>query len=408
MTDPARPMAVDQVALKRGPTPASAVLATQAMLEHAFRHVECDALVDVDLFEVARHLADYGAAEVDRARLSSPGRDGVEKALRLCVEFIRMFKEDGAALLGEGVHTGLRKGTDADDAAFIWRAIDMSKTTAWRDATTFAHDPFFSMWGGDKALSAGNAALATHGGEAGAQAGEGVWNEALEAAAKAVESLRREVPYDFNRHPCTTTMSRAAAAIRGLKRRHDPDCGLLYDDGPEECTCDPTPRANPTAADEAQEVGECPRVDEADLSELDAFLAAYPDEPDGDLVNRIEDDDLLTWGILRRIRTTFAYQREEALASMRGGEVEREAARWRALISSDRIRVMGVAGFDCASDGSVTLREGPGWHHMGLEVWDSHPAKGDESDVRGRKVLLAYVDHRAALRADAATDEVAK
>jgi len=127
----------------------------------------------------AQHLPDAEAQRLTTAYIAAhrqrtdPDAAGVEKALRLCVEFIRMFKEDGAALLGEGIHTGLRKGTDADDAAFIWRAIDMSRSTAWRDATTFAHDPFFSMWGGEKALSAGEAALATHGGT-GAQAGEGV------------------------------------------------------------------------------------------------------------------------------------------------------------------------------------------------------------------------------------------
>lgn len=38
----------------------------------------------------------------------------------------------------------------------------------------------------------------------------------LEEAAKAVEGLQRQVPYEYNRHPCSTTMKRAAAAIRAL------------------------------------------------------------------------------------------------------------------------------------------------------------------------------------------------
>lgn len=42
-------------------------------------------------------------------------------------------------------------------------------------------------------------------------------------------------------------------------------------------------------------------ADALDISELDVFLAAYSDEPDGDLVNREETDDLLTWGVLRRV-----------------------------------------------------------------------------------------------------------
>lgn len=37
-----------------------------------------------------------------------------------------------------------------------------------------------------------------------------------ERAAEAVEALRREIPYERNQHPCSTTKRRAAAAIRAL------------------------------------------------------------------------------------------------------------------------------------------------------------------------------------------------
>jgi len=80
-------------------------------------------------------------------------------------------------------------------------------------------------------------------------------------------------------------------------------------------------------------------------------------------------------------------------------EAERDAARWRALWSSARIRMMGCAGFDFADDGTVTPRAAG--QHLGVEVWDTHPAQGDREDSRGRRVLLAYVDARA----DAATVE---
>lgn len=80
----------------------------------------------------------------------------------------------------------------------------------------------------------------------------------------------------------------------------------------------------------------------------------------------------------------------------RDAEIARDAARWRALWSSDRIRMMGCAGFDFADDGSVTPRA-EGGQHLGVEVWNKHPAQGDGEDSRGRKVLLAYVDARAAL-----------
>ena len=40
---------------------------------------------------------------------------------------------------------------------------------------------------------------------------------ALEEAAKVAEGLKREVPYEHNQYPCTTTMGRIATAIRALK-----------------------------------------------------------------------------------------------------------------------------------------------------------------------------------------------
>lgn len=45
-----------------------------------------------------------------------------------------------------------------------------------------------------------------------------------------------------------------------------------------------------------------------DVVELYVFLSAYADEPDGDLVNRVDNDNLLTWGILRRLYAALAQQ----------------------------------------------------------------------------------------------------
>lgn len=50
-------------------------------------------------------------------------------------------REEACSLLGEGVHTGLRKGSDASDSGTLWRAIFESKTTAWSDALDYA------VWG---------------------------------------------------------------------------------------------------------------------------------------------------------------------------------------------------------------------------------------------------------------------
>lgn len=91
------------------------------------------------------------------------------------------------------------------------------------------------------------------------------------------------------------------------------------------------------AADRLTDTGEGAtdggEVDEADVSELDAFLAAYADEPDGDLVNRVENDDLLTWGILRRCLASLRPIPEDpeekdiaTIAYMMGAKDERDRA----------------------------------------------------------------------------------
>ncbi|WBO23901.1 hypothetical protein [Sphingomonas abietis] len=87
--------------------------------------------------------------------------EGLRAALTKCLAFIEKFRDNGVELLAEGVHAGLRKGTDAIDAGQLHSAISRSSTSAWGDAVQFAHDPFFSMWGGDEAIREARAALAT-------------------------------------------------------------------------------------------------------------------------------------------------------------------------------------------------------------------------------------------------------
>ena len=45
------------------------------------------------------------------------------------------------SILGEGIHTGLRKGSEAPSAMPLWRAISASDDGAWGDALGFA------IWG---------------------------------------------------------------------------------------------------------------------------------------------------------------------------------------------------------------------------------------------------------------------
>ena len=50
-------------------------------------------------------------------------------------------KDVAAELIGEGVHTGLRKGSEAKSSGPLWRAISESNDGAWSDALAYC------MWG---------------------------------------------------------------------------------------------------------------------------------------------------------------------------------------------------------------------------------------------------------------------
>lgn len=45
--------------------------------------------------------------------------------------------ETACSLIGEGVHTGLRKGSDAPNSAVLWRGISDSTDSAWPDAVEY-------------------------------------------------------------------------------------------------------------------------------------------------------------------------------------------------------------------------------------------------------------------------------
>lgn len=45
--------------------------------------------------------------------------------------------EELAEQIGMGIHTGLRKGSDAPSSGPLWRAISESKDSAWSDATAY-------------------------------------------------------------------------------------------------------------------------------------------------------------------------------------------------------------------------------------------------------------------------------
>jgi hypothetical protein len=88
-----------------------------------------------------------------------------------------------------------------------------------------------------------------------------------------------------------------------------------------------------------------------------------------------------------------------ALAGMR-----EDAERWRALMASQRIRVMGSSGLYWDDDGRVH-RRADGHMHLGVELWNQHEAPHPSAEFpqdRCRELLTFYV---ARVRADLAGQE---
>jgi hypothetical protein len=54
-------------------------------------------------------------------------------------------QETATSLIGEGVHTGLRRGTEAPSSGPLWRAINDADDGAWEDALAFCMDGLESM-----------------------------------------------------------------------------------------------------------------------------------------------------------------------------------------------------------------------------------------------------------------------
>jgi hypothetical protein len=52
-------------------------------------------------------------------------------------EFEEVSASELASIVAEGVHTGLRKGSEAPDSMDLWRAISNSDSDAWSDAARF-------------------------------------------------------------------------------------------------------------------------------------------------------------------------------------------------------------------------------------------------------------------------------
>lgn len=73
---------------------------------------------------------DDDAGDEARAAAADDARDAAP--------WVPVSKDLAMEVMGESVHTGLRRGSDADDAHDIWLAISQSKTSAWSDALDYA------------------------------------------------------------------------------------------------------------------------------------------------------------------------------------------------------------------------------------------------------------------------------
>lgn len=59
--------------------------------------------------------------------------------------YIAVEDDEFAGQLAVGMHTGLRKGSDAPSSGPLWQAINASTDTAWVDAARFCVDGLKSM-----------------------------------------------------------------------------------------------------------------------------------------------------------------------------------------------------------------------------------------------------------------------
>ena len=60
------------------------------------------------------------------------------------VTWVPVDDNEAASLIGEGVHTGMRKGSDRPDSHTLWKAVQ-SHDDVWSDALAYCIDGLSSM-----------------------------------------------------------------------------------------------------------------------------------------------------------------------------------------------------------------------------------------------------------------------
>lgn len=92
------------------------------------------------------------AACADLTSLQATTPQPQDELLREARDWMKELR-DKPDVIAEGVHAGLRKGTDEKGAHEAWQAVGNIQGQGWLHAVGFAVDPFFSMWGGDKIIA---------------------------------------------------------------------------------------------------------------------------------------------------------------------------------------------------------------------------------------------------------------
>jgi len=120
-------------------------------LERAVERLEADMTACGKSWLVVVHKADL--------RLILAANRKMREALEGLLQMADVLTGDHVA---EGVHTGLRKGSNAADADALWKAIRASKTSAWSDACAFFADSMTNDFCGfGKQIKAARSALST-------------------------------------------------------------------------------------------------------------------------------------------------------------------------------------------------------------------------------------------------------
>lgn len=193
---------------------------------------------------------------------------------------------------------------------------------------------------------------------------------------------------------------------------------------------DTTPTENVVA--ELRDVAAVRRQASADERNKALFVIAKLSRQDGDLMERAaaliesqratierverERDDLQErFDQLHAAKDIHAEKRHEAEARVTALEAEKaglveDAERWRALMSSQRMHMMGSFGFDYVFDPPDSRKHvdlvdvvprADDYMHFGIEFWSTHAAFGDPAwpDDFPRKLLVTYVDEMRARQA---------